>query len=102
MSSRESAFFVNTSPPRTSPWTSFPSDLPQIRIALIVCSSQIYVAKVFQPLCCSCCNTTPPPLAPPPFLRIDAQDRRRDYKSENSDIGIFLGFNEVTIPNIFL
>ncbi|XP_025646487.1 uncharacterized protein [Arachis hypogaea] len=47
--SRVSAFFVNISPPRMTPWTSFSSDLPQIRLAVIVCSSQIYVAKVFQP-----------------------------------------------------
>ncbi|RYQ92143.1 hypothetical protein Ahy_B09g098293 [Arachis hypogaea] len=32
-----------------TPWTSFPSDPPQIRISVIVCSSQIYVAKGFQP-----------------------------------------------------
>ncbi|XP_052111679.1 uncharacterized protein LOC107471259 [Arachis duranensis] len=32
-----------------TPWTSFPSDPPLIHIAVINCSSQIYIAKVFQP-----------------------------------------------------
>ncbi|XLS53010.1 hypothetical protein HN51_013687 [Arachis hypogaea] len=63
------------------PWTSFRSDPPQIYIAVIVCSCLRSTSpRSSSHRCCSCRNTTPPPLAPPPFLRVDAQDRRREER----------------------